>query len=50
MTDTANASTYGHIARFPSRKETIVIEIPTANSEIPPHSVLYEGACKGEER
>lgn len=48
-TDTANASKYGHIPKFPSKQETIVIEIPTANNEIPSHTVLYEGACRYEE-
>lgn len=47
--DTANASKYGHITKYPSKKETVAIQIPTANNEIPSHSVLYEGACRYEE-
>ena len=48
-TDTVNASKYGHITNYPSKKETVAIQIPTANNEIPSHSVLYEGACRHEE-
>ncbi len=47
--DTANASKLGHITKYPSMKETVAIQIPTANNEIPSHSVLHEGACRHEE-
>ena len=46
--DTANASTFGHITKYPSTKDTVAIQIPTANNEIPSHSVLYEGPCRHE--
>ena len=49
VTDTANVSRYGHISKFPSMKETVVIQLPTENNEIPSHSVLYEGECRHEE-
>lgn len=49
VTDTADASTFGHITKYPSTKETVAIQIPTADNEIPSHSVLYEGACRYEE-
>ncbi|KAK0513388.1 hypothetical protein JMJ35_004374 [Cladonia borealis] len=47
--DTAKASTSGHITKYPSKKETVAIQIPTANNEIPSHSVLHGGACRQEE-
>lgn len=47
--DTANASKFGHITKYPSTSETVAIQIPAANNEIPSHSVLYEGACRHEE-
>ena len=47
--DTANASTFGHVTTYPSHKETVAIQIPTANNEIPPHRVLYGGPCKSDQ-
>ena len=47
--DTANASKFGHITKYPSMKETVAIQIPTANNEIPSHAVLHEGACRHKE-
>lgn len=43
--DTANVSTFGHITMYPGKKETVAIQIPTANNEIPPHTVLHGGPC-----
>ena len=47
--DTANVSTLGHITKYPSKQETVGIQIPTANNEVPPHTVLHEGACVNTE-
>ena len=48
-TDIKNVSTLGHKTVYPSKEETIGIQIPTKNNEIPAHSVLHAGPCKREE-
>jgi len=48
--DIKNASTYGHITVYPNKKETIVMQIPTADNVIPPHSVLHDGPCAKSEK
>ncbi|KAL2046917.1 hypothetical protein N7G274_000935 [Stereocaulon virgatum] len=48
--DTKNVSTFGHRTVYPSKKDTVAIQIPTAGNEIPLHKVLYAGACKGDEQ
>ncbi|KAI9712067.1 MAG: hypothetical protein M1820_001776 [Bogoriella megaspora] len=47
--DTANVSTLGHITNYPSKHETVALQIPTVNNEIPSHQVLHEGACVPDE-
>lgn len=47
--DTKNVSALGHRTTYPSTKETIGIQIPTRNNEIPAHSVLHAGPCKSGE-
>ena len=48
--DTANVSTLGHITNYPSDQETVALQIPTLNSQIPAHTVLHDGPCKLEEQ
>ncbi|KAI4859298.1 hypothetical protein F4820DRAFT_467164 [Hypoxylon rubiginosum] len=43
--DTAEVSQRGHNARFPGLTETIVLQIPTHDGEVPKHSVLHMGPC-----
>ena len=49
-TDIKNVSTIGHITVYPSKKETVVMQIPTADNAIPPHTVLHEGPCVKSEQ
>lgn len=37
--------TSGHFTSFPSKDETVLLGLPTANSKQPEHEVLHEGAC-----
>lgn len=48
-TDTRNVSTLGHKTVYPSKEETVGIQITTRNNEIPAHTVLHVGPCKSEE-
>ena len=43
--DTAALSSDGHLTIF--TKETALLQIPTADGKVPPHTVLHSGACKG---
>ncbi|KAL9125698.1 MAG: hypothetical protein Q9217_005143 [Psora testacea] len=43
--DTADVSKQGHITKYPGKKETIALQIPTVNGEIPAHTVLHTGPC-----
>ena len=45
--DTAALSRVGHISIF--TKETVLMQVPTAGGIVPPHSVLYNGPCRGQE-
>lgn len=47
--DTKNVSTLGHITMYPSKKETVAIQIPTKDNEIPAHMVLHVGPCRRDE-
>ena len=47
--DIRSHSRYGHFAEFPSNAATVVVQIPTANEEIPDHDVLHSGPCGWEE-
>ncbi|KAL8723925.1 MAG: hypothetical protein Q9181_007078 [Wetmoreana brouardii] len=44
--DTADVSRKGHDTYYPSGEETIGIQIPTADGDVPAHTVLYSGPCK----
>lgn len=48
--DTQNVSTAGHITKYPSKKQTVAIQIPIENNEIPAHTVLHSGACNKKEQ
>ncbi|KAK8851053.1 hypothetical protein PGQ11_013532 [Apiospora arundinis] len=43
--DTANVSEKGHYTRYPGIVETVALQIPTLNGEIPPHQVVRPGPC-----
>ncbi|KAL9126660.1 MAG: hypothetical protein Q9175_007880 [Cornicularia normoerica] len=45
-TDTKNVSTLGHKTVYPSKEETVGIQIPTRDNEIPAHTVLHAGPCR----
>ncbi|CAF9943571.1 MAG: hypothetical protein ALECFALPRED_000705 [Alectoria fallacina] len=47
--DTRNVSTLGHKTVYPSKEETVGIQIPTRNNDIPAHTVLHAGPCDREE-
>lgn len=45
--DTKETSTKrGHYTEFPSDEQTVLLQMPFANSEVPEHTVLYDGPCK----
>ena len=48
--DTANVSTLGHITNYPSKQETVALQIPTLNNQIPAHTILHDGPCKLDEQ
>ena len=48
--DTANVSTLGHITNYPSNEETVALQIPTLNNQVPAHTILHDGPCKLEEQ
>lgn len=43
--DTADVSTQGHRTQYPGTTETVALEMPTEDGEIPAHEVLHSGAC-----
>ena len=43
--DTANVSERGHYTRYPGIVETVALQIPTLDGEIPPHQVVRSGPC-----
>jgi len=43
VADTAGRSKEGHLTQYPGSKERTVLQIPTADGVIPPHTVLYKG-------
>ncbi|RYO78110.1 hypothetical protein DL766_003405 [Monosporascus sp. MC13-8B] len=49
VADTANVSLQGHRSLYPGVTETIVLQIPTRNGEIPSHNVLHQGPCSASE-
>lgn len=36
----------GHFTEFPSGEETILVQLPFLNDEVPEHTVLYDGSCE----
>ena len=48
--DTDAVSKLGHTTRYPSEQETIGLSIRTAGGVVPPHTVLYDGPCRGQAR
>ena len=47
--DTADVSDDGHITVYPSREQTVALQVPFRDGIVPPHRLVYEGACKGHE-
>ncbi|KAK8064595.1 hypothetical protein PG994_007233 [Apiospora phragmitis] len=47
--DTADVSEKGHYTRYPGVVETIALQIPTLDGEIPPHQVVRSGPCQTDE-
>ena len=47
--DTKNVSKLGHTTVYPGKEETVALQIPTRNNEIPAHTVLHSGPCSWEE-
>ncbi|CAJ2509353.1 Uu.00g143790.m01.CDS01 [Anthostomella pinea] len=43
--DTADVSTEGHRTQYPSSTQTIGLQLPTLNGEVPAHDVLHSGPC-----
>lgn len=44
-TDTADVSSTGHSTSYPGITETVALQIPTLDGEIPSHSILHAGPC-----
>jgi hypothetical protein len=47
--DIPSRSRYGHFAEFPGDAATVLVQVPTANGEIPDHDLLHMGPCGWEE-
>lgn len=47
--DTADVSGTGHNTSYPGLAETIALQVPTLDGEIPAHSVLRRGPCTAED-
>ncbi|KAI1124041.1 hypothetical protein F5Y10DRAFT_39939 [Nemania abortiva] len=43
--DTKDVSVKGHRTEYPGITETIALQIPTADGEVPKHQVLHDGPC-----
>ncbi|KAK8016896.1 hypothetical protein PG993_015085 [Apiospora rasikravindrae] len=43
--DTADVSEKGHYTRYPGTVETVALQMPTLDGEIPPHQVVRSGPC-----
>ena len=35
----------GHYTEFPSNDQTVLVQVPFLNNQVPAHSVLHDGAC-----
>ncbi|KAI1414362.1 hypothetical protein F5Y13DRAFT_188469 [Hypoxylon sp. FL1857] len=49
VADTPDVSAQGHRSQYPGITETIVVQIPTKDNQIPAHSVLHSGPCLSTE-
>ncbi|KAI1135185.1 hypothetical protein F5Y05DRAFT_395871 [Hypoxylon sp. FL0543] len=47
--DTSDVSSEGHGAEFLGNTESVFLQIPSKDSQIPAHSVLHSGPCKTTE-
>ncbi|KAK7914058.1 hypothetical protein PG985_011761 [Apiospora marii] len=47
--DTANVSEKGHYTRYPGIVETVALQMPTLDGEIPPHQVVRSGPCQTDD-
>lgn len=43
--DTAASSQEGHRTQYPGVTETIALQIPTQDGEVPAHSLIHTGPC-----
>lgn len=43
LNQTSNVA--GHYTEFPSGEETMLVQLPFADNQIPEHIVLYDGPC-----
>lgn len=43
--DTAEVSSSGHSTAYPGITETVALQIPTLDGEIPSYSILHAGPC-----
>ncbi|KAL1848874.1 hypothetical protein Daus18300_013486 [Diaporthe australafricana] len=43
--DTADVSGVGHSTSYPGNTETVAVQVPTLDGEIPAHSILHDGPC-----
>lgn len=47
--DTADVSAKGHATSYPGITETIAIQIPTEDGDVPEHSILHAGPCTAQD-
>lgn len=47
--DTADVSCDGHTSRYLGASESVYVEIPTKDGEIPEHNILHMGPCAADE-
>lgn len=47
--DTSEVSSSGHSTAYPGITETVALQIPTLDGEIPSHSVLHAGPCTADD-
>lgn len=41
---------YGHVTDYPSKQETVALQIPFKNGVAPPHHVLNHGFCRHSQK
>lgn len=47
--DTADVSGTGHSTAYPGTTETVALQVPTLDNEIPDHTVLHTGPCAADD-